>query len=161
MRTSRLQTFEKSHYYIQSLHRRDEPQISGNYSAHKVDFDRTCTEFQAMCNHHFGRINFTEVRMEHLGDTAEHVDAVSLCAGPRSREFKMSEIYKFLAEYVSKAVQMETAAPIVYSNKKDSIVCFCFDYRRLSALTKQGSFHIPGMNKFFQSIHEPAVFTNI
>lgn len=48
-----------------------------------------------------------------------------------------------LFQKVIEPAQMEWAAPIIFTSKKDGLLRFCKNYKKLSAATKRDSYQIP------------------
>lgn len=59
---------------------------------------------------------------------------------------------------VAKPGTTEWALPIVFVPKKDGIIHFCADYRRLNAVSERDSYPIPRIGKCIDSLGEGQTF---
>ena len=55
----------------------------------------------------------------------------------------------------------EWAAPVVFAPKKDGMIRFCIDYRRLNYVTLRESYHIPRMEEYIDTLGEAAIFSTL
>ena len=65
---------------------------------------------------------------------------------------------KMLAIDVIEPATSEWAAPVVFAPKKDGLLRFCVDYRRLNAVTVRDSYPIPWMHECIDSLGDAQVF---
>lgn len=66
-----------------------------------------------------------------------------------------------LAKSIIDPAQTEWAATIVFVSKKNGILRFCEDYRKLKPVTKRDSFFIPRIDAFIDSLDTTAVFSTL
>lgn len=64
-----------------------------------------------------------------------------------------------LSQKFIEPAQMEWTAPIIFAMKKDRMLRFCVDYRKLNAVTKLDSYLIPRMDKCNAFLGNAAIFS--
>lgn len=72
-------------------------------------------------------------RVELLDESTQPMHSASYPAGPKTRGFEKVEIEKMLSQNIIQAAQTGWVAPILFAPKKDRILHFCVDYRKLNA----------------------------
>lgn len=117
--------------------------ISTQYQAYKQPLFDILSQFQSLWYGHYGRITIAKNRIEFLKPDTGPVHSTPYPTGPKTREFDKAKIDKMLAENYLEDARMKLAAPtvfVVFVPKKDGTVQFFFDYCKLNAVAKRGSF---------------------
>ena len=55
----------------------------------------------------------------------------------------------------------EWAAPVLFTPKKDSMIRFCIDYRKLNFMKIKDSYPIPRMDECIDTLGNASVFTTL
>lgn len=87
-----------------------------------------------------GQIETAKNSIELISQEIFPIKTASYWAEPKEREFRKTEIDKMLCMNVIEPPQIEWASPIVSAPKKDGVVSFCIDYRKLIAVTVKETF---------------------
>ncbi len=80
-------------------------------------------------------------------------------AGRRAPEVERAEVTRMLEHKVIRPSQSEWASPVVLAPKSDGSMRFCFDYRRLHAVTKRNSYPLPRMDECIDFLGSAKVFS--
>lgn len=100
------------------------------------------------------KISVTKHRIILNPPDAAPIHAAPCRAGPRQRVLEKEEVYQMIKAGVAEAATTEWASPIVFVSKKDGILRFCVNYRRLNAVTERDSYPIPTMDECIESLGE-------
>lgn len=84
---------------------------------------------------HRGRITKARLRIVLSPPDAQLINSALYRAGPIQRERKLDEIDKMQEKGVGEPVEKIWASPVVFVNKKNRLLRFCVDYRRLNSVT--------------------------
>lgn len=134
--------------------------LSNNYSQYRQEFIQMLEPFSKMWDGHLGRISVAKHRIDLMsGSTPVH--SAPYRAGPKVREFQRTKINRMFEQEVLESVTTEWAAPIVFAPKKDGIMRFCVDYRRLNAIAQRDSYPIPRIDECIDSLGESTVFSTL
>ena len=105
-----------------------------------------------------GEINTTVHRIELIPETCPIAKA-PYRAGPKAREIEDAEVKKILEAGVIEPAQSEWASPVLLVPKPDGSMRFCFDYRKLNAVTVKDTYPLPRMDEFLDSLGDTKVFS--
>lgn len=108
-----------------------------------------------------GRILTAKDRIELTYNNLRIVHSAPYGAGPKARQFVATAIDCTLQEDVIERVTTEWAIPILVAPKKDGSLQFCFDYRKLNAVTIIYFYMLPRMDKCIDLSGEATVFSRL
>ena len=107
---------------------------------------------------HLGKITATEHRIE-LAPGTTPIRQAPYHRGHRGRDVQGEDIMKMLEAGVIEPATRKWASPIVLVPKKDGLLRFCIDYRRLNSKTVADAYPLPRMDDCLDSLGDAAVFS--
>lgn len=109
-----------------------EASISESYSKYLEKFLQILTQLSSMWNGHPGWISIAKYKIELLLNSNPVFSAPSW-AGAAVWVLQRSETDKMVFQKVIEAAQSEQAASIVFASKKNILLCFCGDSKKLNS----------------------------
>lgn len=95
-----------------------------------------------------GRIAIVKHVVNLEASTELHKHLVPSRAGPRVCIFERTEIENMLAIEGMDPAKTECASPVVFAPKKNGIVRFYVNYRKLNVISVSNSYSVPRMNEY-------------
>jgi Reverse transcriptase (RNA-dependent DNA polymerase) len=115
---------------------------------------------RSMWDGRLGHVQTTSHRIELVPGTTP-VHSQPYRAGALPRETESSEVQRMLKAKVIEPTTSEWDIPVVLVPKADGSMRFCFDYRRLNALTVRDSYPLPRMEECIDSLGDAKIFSTL
>lgn len=155
-----VRTKETNKYWTQKNDLRTETELLHDYSPYRAKFINILSEFQYISDRQTGQIKAAKPRIE-LDSAGEHpIHSAPYPTGLRAQKFEKQKIYKMLATDVIEPAQTEWAA-LFFAPKKDGIVQFFMDYRKLNAVSIWEFYQQEHMEECIASFGETAIFSTL
>jgi len=114
----------------------------------------------AMWDGTLGKLHATEHAIVTPAD-AVPIRAQPYRTGPFKRQFIADQVNKMLKRNVIEPSHSAWACPVVIVPKRNGKARFCVDYRRLNNITQKGTYPLPRMEDFLDSLGDAKVFISL
>jgi hypothetical protein len=81
--------------------------------------------------------------------------------GPFVRTPEQTEVNGMLAEDIIEPATSEWSSPVVLVSKRDGVMRFCVDYRKLNNLTEREAYPLPRLDECIDSLCDAVVFSTL
>lgn len=112
-----------------------------------------------MSGGYLGCVNISKYWVDVLSDNVKPFHCSPYLAKPMERPLATKETNQLIAEKIIEPASTKWAAPIVFYLKKDGLLRFFVDYRKLSALTMSYTYPFPRMDDCIDRLGETVMFS--
>ena len=116
--------------------------------------------FSELWSGQLGTVRLTEHPIN-LKPDSEPVFSQPYRAGPKAQDIEQEEVSKMLPAGVIEPATTESTSPMVLVPKTDGTLRFCFDYRKLNALTVKYSYPLPRIVECLDTLGDAAIFSTL